>query len=269
MAIGTDTDMVTSRSDGENSRYFRTNVRRVRLNFTPPEPGILDGVGRGFTDPAFSYTLGDLAHQNQYGLSIYSNIFRYLKHEENGGWGIYRGWGSSANPTETGPLANTAGLGDDVADSPYGKSVAAAYWSHLAQNDALGFGSIGNFLYLRTAGVTSQAKACGSNNTNCTERNAVLGSGAPAGARIIEAGPGEVFWVDANDNRTFYLSSTYGQNPTRVRYAVDPTQPIFPGFSEDAGPGTPFAIFSTNGVSRGVVVAYRDENDESQGKCAQ
>lgn len=75
--------------------------------------------------------------------------------------------------------------------------------------------------------------------------------------------------MDPDAPRTFYLSNTYGENPLSLRYAVDLTKPIFPTPASDGGPGSPFVIYHTAWAARGLVVAYRDENDESRGECAQ
>ena len=97
----------------------------------------------------------------------------------------------------------------------------------------------------------------------------ISNSGAPAGASFFEIDYRTVWWVDVDDPRVVYMSKSYGQNPMRLKYAIDTTLPIYPSLGSTQQLGDPFLIYHTSGVTRGIVVAYLDENDTTQGECAE
>lgn len=194
-----------------------------------------------------------------HGLTIFNAGSHYLTFDtsvEPDRWQVYY---TTANGEPGTAVAGVTDVFESADRSPFRNRISPAHFYHV--NSGSPAEARGNFVSLRTNG---QARA----RRPLSSSEQILGTGAPEGAAFFEVGEDEVFWVDVDDPRVIYESSTYGSNPTRLRYAVDTTLPVFPALGSDGEPGEPYAIYHTTGVTRGIVLAYSDENDEAAGECA-
>ena len=87
-------------------------------------------------------------------------------------------------------------------------------------------------------------------------------------AAFFEAEDSGAWLVDPEDTRTIYLGGSFNSSRMRLRYAIDTSLPIFPAPSSNGEPGEPFIMYHTTGVTRGIVIAYRDDNDPRSDECA-
>ncbi len=253
-AVSTDVEKVYTRNvtvfGVTITSSWRTNVRRLRTSGNP--------ISQVLARDPYTYVEGE-GNFGVRGLSIYGNAGHYLKFDPATDPDRWRLWTTTGHGLAGSAQANVTDAFEDLAVSPFRSRIVPAHWYHVNNGDALE--GRGNIVYLHTNG---SARARRANNNG----EQVLGTGAPDGAAFFEVGEDEVYWVDAQDPRMLYESSTYGQNPIRLRYAVDAELPIFPALASTGQPGEPYVLYHTSGVTRGVVLAYSDENDEANDECA-
>ncbi len=229
----------------EVCQYWATNLRRI------------DYAGGTVNARAPYADVRGEGNFSIHGLTMWSTSTNYLlwdTSQDPDRWAIYQ-TSSYGNPGSE-VAGYTTALTDRARD-PHRNRVGPGNYFHVPSGDPPE--ARGNFLGLRANGDV-QARRPG-------EASGALGTGGPDGAAFFEVGVGEIYWVDAGDPRTLYESPTYGTNPIRLRYAVDTSLPIFPARASDGDPGEPYVIYHTSGVTRGVVLVYRDEN--APGTCAE
>ena len=207
------------------------------------------------------------------GLSMYSSKSSYLQWDDSK-WVINRGdhenWSASSprfwpNISEVSDYLDT---NTDPTLSPMKLDVRPAVWPHVTASPLKGRS---NFLYLSDEGddALSIHKAVAQRSDQTSSSRVIIGTKAPLGAQFFEVGENEVWWVNISDARVIFQNSEYGLNPTQLKYAVDLSQPILPVRDQTGGLGEAYVIYHTSGVTKGVVTAYLNENDESQFECAQ
>ena len=164
------------------------------------------------------------------------------------------------------PAGEYTDANDGSAASPMRNDVTPATWVHPISDvdgEALNIDEAGGeFIYVDNTG-NALARTPGQGDT------ALIGTGAPLGAKFFEVGVGKVGWVDVDDTRIIYQNSTYGVNAIQLKYAVDTTLPILPVRETNLGLGEGYVIYHTTGVTNGIVIAYLDENDTTLNECAQ
>ncbi|MCB9535435.1 MAG: carboxypeptidase regulatory-like domain-containing protein [Myxococcales bacterium] len=196
-----------------------------------------------------------------HGLSIYNTGSQYLRYDTGAdAWQV--AYTTAAG--DEGVLVEDLAPGlTDPADDPFRNRVAPAHFFHV--NSGTPPEARGNYLYLHSNGQVRARRPL-------TSAEQILATGGPTAqgrtAAFFEVSEDVAWWISADDPRVIFQSPTYGQNPVRLRYAVDTTQPVLPALGSPGGLGDPFVLYHTSGVTRGVVIVYRDENDEAAGACA-
>ena len=196
---------------------------------------------------------------NLFALSTYGSAVNYLKYDQTQ-WEIYS---TSSYGSAGSAISNFTQSETDVDRSPFRTRAHPSHYIHVT-GSAGASEARGSSIYLND---NNSALV----KTKRADQNSVGGSsasGGVAGASFFEVGYRDAWWVDIGDSRTIYRSTVYGQNPTRLRYSIDTTLPIFPTPQGSLSLGEPYVVYHTTGVTRGVVIAYLDENDESIDECA-
>ena len=236
------------------TQSYRTYVRRIEYTGLGSYPRARD---------EYHYITGR-DNVNIHGLSIFNVAATYLFYDDSASqWSIYK---TEAYGSEGTPLADFSSDETDESHSPFRTRVHPANRAHTIGNPQEG--RI-NTTYLRELSSSHRATAYRAPYGGTSQRTNTLGTVAPAGASFFEVGYRQAWWVDADDPRVVYMSTIYGQNPMRLKYAIDTSLPIFPSLESTQQLGEPFLIYHTTGVTRGVVVAYLNENDTSLDECAE
>jgi hypothetical protein len=236
------------------TQSYRTYVRRIEYTGSSSYPRARD---------EYNYITGR-DNVNIHGLSIFNVAATYLFYDDSASqWSIYK---TEAYGSEGTPLADFSSDETDESHSPFRTRVHPANRAHTIGNPQEG--RI-NTTYLKELSSSHRATAYRAPYGGTSQRTNTLGTVAPAGASFFEVGYRQAWWVDADDPRVVYMSTIYGQNPMRLKYAIDTSLPIFPSLESSQQLGEPFLIYHTTGVTRGVVVAYLNENDTSLDECAE
>ena len=233
---------------------IRTHIRRIEYTSGNPYPRARD---------AYHYITGR-DNLSIHGLSLFNSGSTYLFYDDNESkWTINQ---TNAYGSEGTPVSDFSSAETDEGQSPFRTRVHPANRFHTA-------GSVqearNNATYLKELSNSHSAVAYRApyGSTSFVKTN--LGTNAPAGASFFEVDYRTVWWVDVDDPRVIYMSKSYGQNPMRLKYAIDTSLPIYPSLASTQQLGEPFLIYHTSGVTRGVVVAYLNENDTTADECAE
>jgi hypothetical protein len=240
---------------------WETEIRRIRSynGACEADDGIPGVDCQILADPAYA-GVGGAGNFAIHGLTIYNSGTHYTYFDPtDDAWEV---WYTTSTGSAGAIVGTFADVFTDIAAPPFRNRVSPAHWYHV--NSGAPQEARGNYVYLHDNGSVRARRPLSS-------AEQVLATGGVIGedrvAAFFEVGEDEAWWVDADDPRVLYQSSTYGENGVRLRYAVDRTKPILPPLGSAVGLGDPFVYYHTSGVTRGVVVVYRDDNDEAADEC--